>query len=339
MGSSFKLNIFVVGLLLASISTSMAAMVATPLKSDGNEFGYKVEAELGVAHNKAKEYVFIEDVDTPSGEYSGKLSQLDWDSDGVLLVGVSGSLRWNSLSLNLGLWTGVDESDDDGNMRDQDWAPPSPEFYEDFGFSYSVTDSECNLVSSIIFDANLSYEIKLTDDFTIFPMLGFHYENWEWEANGSVGYDGFPEYGLIDYIYIPSFVNVISYEQEYMYAYIGLNASYTYKNFVLSGYVNYAPGYKAKDKDDHKMREILFENDFDYDGDVVSLGVSGTYFFDKNMYVAVSYDFMKTSTERTVGTTTSYENGIRLVEDGDDDTPAGVDISTSVISIKIGATF
>lgn len=328
----------------ALANPASAAMVATPLKSNGEKFGYKFEFDAGQTKSKAGEHVYLENAPmTSSRKYSGKLSQLDWDSN-VFMIGGSGSVRRKSLSLNIGLWTGLDTSDDDGNMKDQDWIPYMRYFYL-FGYKYyygntktmyNYTDSECDLASSAVLDMNVAYEFNVANSLTVFPLAGLHYERWEWDANGAVGY-----YQTANSpVFVSPDTTGISYEQEYFYPYIGLNAQYEYGKFLFSGYFTYAPGYSSKERDDHKLRHILHENDYSFGGSVVSLGLSAKYYINEGLYVGISYDMMRTSTQKTHGIRQSYESGALVTtEEKVDWCLDGMDISSSTISLKVGAEF
>ena len=181
----------VTALALAAASASAAGFRAAPVaefKEGALSFG--LSAGTTFVGGEAREHVFHpkgylsdyleENPGAPAEDRRHQLSRLDWDMASVL-VGVSGSLRYDRLSLNLGVWYGGSGSDE-LDMDDYDWLNGDQNGYTHHSFS------EVELTDAWLFDANLSFDFWRGDAFTGFAFAGIREQRWKWTQ------DGFTEY-------------------------------------------------------------------------------------------------------------------------------------------------
>lgn len=263
------------------------------LIEEGDKFGFTVEPSFGYLTGQAREIVYLND------ESDVYLSELIWDLDDILYVGASSSLNYkNRLFINAGLWMGV--NDGTGYMNDFDWynltGTSYPE-YDDYGRTgwthWSLSSVE--IVDSLIFDINLSYDFVSGRKFKFAAVAGFKYIYWDWTDS------------VLDSLYpsgpdvIETGINAIDYSLALNIPYLGIGASVEVNPlFFVDGRLSYSPAVIGRDHDHHKLRVdygaggIHFYDEIFF-GQFVSLalksGINVTDFFRISMMVSGDYLF------------------------------------------------
>ncbi|MBR1837445.1 MAG: omptin family outer membrane protease [Kiritimatiellae bacterium] len=263
----------VIALALAAATVSAAGFRAAPVADykDG-KLSFGLSAGTTFVAGEAKEHVFApkyaaaeytEETGKPAGNRRHQLSRLDWDM-AAALAGVSGSVRYDRLSLNFGVWYGGSGSDD-YDMKDYDWMEGDDVPHTE----YSRSDAE--LTDAWLFDANVSCDIWRSEDFTGYVFAGAREQRWKWTCDGRNDY----WYSDNGHVWTRDDAHVCDYRQVLFFGYIGLGGSWRLSDtFALTAYASWAPGWKGRDRDNHITAEKDTHGSFDYDGNVYATGVS-----------------------------------------------------------------
>ncbi|RKY40391.1 MAG: hypothetical protein DRP76_02045 [Candidatus Omnitrophota bacterium] len=212
----------------------------------------------------------------------------------------------------------------DKNMEDKDWT-------DDLLWSHTKSDAE---VKIDMWDASLKYRIWEGKDF------------WrEWEGKNKKGwldivggyrYERF-KYRVLGVRYIVggsgeyySGEEVLAYKVEYFLPYIGVEGAYTtkienqkirfLKNWGLGMSLAFSPYAKAKDRDDHILRNKLSHGDCE--GWAAYVGLELFLETQKNWNLNLGVDYLSVDTE---GKQSQYWYGDDPATPGVDDTGAGVE--------------
>ena len=130
-----------------------------------------VKGSLGVLNGEAHEIVYGGQAAPGNEDY--KVSELIWDLKSLVMAGAIVSIGGDGpLVLNVGLWGGVNEGID-GEMYDYDWLVPSISDWTD------RSRSEVDVISAVMFDANLSLELVQGDGYTLSGVAGIMYDMWD----------------------------------------------------------------------------------------------------------------------------------------------------------------
>lgn len=272
---------------------------------------------LGWIHGDSNELVY----DPGTGR---KISELNWEIDNVYMLGIGGSLSPLSwLNFNADIWFRV--NDGDGEMNDYDWLLDSPEY------THWSNHPDTDLTTGLMFDINAEmtfYEVMGTK---FFGIAGFKYDNWEWESFGG------------DYVYwgvsgsFPDGQNVITYEQKFYTPYVGIGfkSNLSETPITFSGRIIGSTFVTAEDKDQHHLRNLVFEEDFD-SGNMFAVDLSGAYNFTDQLSLLVSYHFQRYDEMKGETTITDLTTGAVTKVDGD---AAGIDHSSGMLSLSAVYTF
>jgi outer membrane protease len=287
-----------------AVETTTTATKETTININQHVVMVSGRMSLGRAAGEAEETVYIP-------ELGHKLSKLNWDIDNVYMLGLGGSvapLSW--LKFNADVWFKL--NDGDGTMDDYDY------FLLDSSYTDWSHHENVDLTKGLIFDVNAEMTFYRWQKTAFYGILGFKYDNWKWEARGG------------DYIYstfalydtVGSFSDdelVISYEQKFYAPYLGIGftSDLDVTPITFSGRFIYSPLVSAEDKDQHHLRNLVFEEDFD-DGKLYAVDLSGAYRFTGNFALMASYHFQKYDrvrggtkiTDLTTGKTTSYSGDV-----------------------------
>lgn len=277
---------------------------------------------LGAINGESGEYVYVP-------RLNHKLSQLDWTIEDVYMLGLGGSispLSW--LKLNADIWFKL--NDGDGTMDDYDW------YLVNFQYTDWSHHENVDLTKGIMFDVNAELTFYRWEGSNFFGIAGFKHDNWEWEARGG------------DFVYSTNFLYDtvgsfpddelgITYEQKFYAPYIGIGFSATLNPtpITFSGRFIGSPVVFGEDKDQHHMRDLVFEEDFD-SGTMFAIDLSGAYNFTKNFSVMLSYHYQKFDEMNGETTVTDTTTGEVTKFDGD---VAGMDHSSDMISVSAIVNF
>lgn len=215
-----------------------------------------------------------------------KVSELNWGLDNVFMLGLGGSvspLSW--LKVNAELWFKL--NDGDGTMDDYDLMIPNYQ-YTDWSHHENV-----DLTKGLMFDVNAEMNFYRWVGSKFFGIIGFKHDNWKWEAKG--GDYVYTTYSLYDTV--GSFANdttVITYEQNIYIPYIGIGFSsdlnptpITFSGRLIGTNLMY-----GDDKDQHHLRGLVFEEEFD-SGKMWAVDLAGAYHFTNHFSLKLAYHYQQ----------------------------------------------
>ena len=311
-----------VGLPLTAQAAFQAGALAGP--KEGRSLPFAGELSVGWLNGEAKEHVF--DYETPDGRRR-QLSRLDWELKNILMGGGNGSVRLGGrLTVNGGFWLALTEGS--GEMEDYDWLDLQSEDWTHYSLS------EVEVTEGYRFDLNAAWDLVQWRDLTARLMAGYKQDGWTWEDRGV--YLLYPEYG-----YIPvdlGGLNMVNYEQEFRMPYLGASADWQWRQWTLSGYVNWSPLVSAEDWDEHVDRELFFHETFE-GGDSFGCGARVRYDFTqgffKGAFVSAALDYQ--SVDLIVGDMEVYDAATGMY--GGEQDVAGIENRHLVWSLGLGAKF
>jgi outer membrane protease len=215
-------------------------------------------------YGQANEYVYNQDV---SADY--KDSELDWPFEPLFYVGAG-----LALDSKLGIFATLDLrqglSGKTGTMTDSDYLNGD-------GVKTNLSESDCYTERALLLDLKLGYNLPyFSDPFKLGAYLGFSYMDLKWSARD--GYYQYPSYGSGYQDYGPGNISLgnyepwsagetktplygtgILYEQAYLLALFGVQASYKLGDaFTLGAACSIAPIAYCYTEDNHELRTIDF---------------------------------------------------------------------------------
>lgn len=236
----------------------------------------EVSVGLGLLNGQAKEKAYYE------GE---KLSQLNWDLKQVptLHLGLTfHPSEW--LSLDARGWTQMGKGR--SHMKDYDWMDGEDEPWTDYS---DHPDTKVKKAWQAEFTATV-WALK-REDLALGAMLGYQRSEFGWEAKGGrfiySSEDGFrDEIGEV-----PAKLKGISYEQTFDTPYIGLVGLYTHDNWELEGRFKYSQWVKARQYDQHHLRDLTFTGQNDNRGKMQSLALGVSYRIQPQLTIKAAVDY------------------------------------------------
>ena len=322
--------------LLAPAAALAGGFRAAPVAAykDG-AVSYGFSAGFTALEGKAREHVFspkeaaaeyAAEFGAPYSDRRHQMSRLDWDMTSVSLFGLTGSARYERLSLNLGGWYGG-SADDEADMKDYDWFNGDHVSYTEF------SHSETELTDAWMFDANASVDFWRGESVIGYLFAGARAQRWKWTCDGRNDY----LYSENLHVWAHDEAHVCDYRQVYFFGYLGVGGSVGLSDhFGLSAYALWAPAYKGRDRDNHIAAEKDFHSHFDYDdGNVYSAGVSLDWKFEENASVVFAVDAQKATLHE--GDVSVYEYGTGETDYGDDS--AGFESKYVTFSVSLNYAF
>lgn len=277
---------------------------------------------LGYLTGESGEYVYVP-------ENSHKLSELKWDIERAYMLGLGGSVSpWSWLTFNADVWFNLGEGEN--TMDDYDW------FIEGFQYTHWSHHEDVDMTTGVMFDINGEVDLYRYEKARFFAIAGFKYDNWEWEAYGG------------DYIYSTVFLydtvgsfpdgeKVITYEQNYYAPYLGFGFSSALAQAPIefSGRVVFSPYVWGEAKDQHHLRNLIFEEDFD-SGTMLSLDFAGHYYFSNNLSLWLAFHYQKYHEMKGETVVTDITTGEKTTYRGD---VGGMDHQSSMVSTGVSYSF
>lgn len=257
-----------------------------------DDFSFGVSAGAAFVGGEAREHSFspksesfkyAQDLNRPDDHRRHRISRLDWDV-AATMVGLSGSARYDRLSLNGGVWYGGSGSDD-YDMDDYDWLAG------DHRRHTHHSRSEVELTDAWMFDANLSCDFWRTEGSAGYVFGGLREQRWKWTQDGLTEY----WYPFNDGGRFRDRGHGIDYRQVFLMAYVGLGGDWKLTDsLTLSAYASWAPRYAGRDRDNHIDAEKLFHGNFDWDdGEVYAAGVALGFQFAPRRSLCVALDWQR----------------------------------------------
>lgn len=276
---------------------------------------------IGYLHGESNEYVYVPEIDHT-------LSELNWKLKDVWVLGLGGSfapLSW--LNFNADIFFKL--NDGDGTMNDYDY------FIRDFQYTHHSNHQQVDLTKGLMFDINAEMTFYEYDKSKFYGIVGFKHDTWEWEAYG--GTYMYSSYYLYDTVGTFDDVKGITYEQEFYAPYLGLGfeSSLSQTPITFSGRVIGTFWAWGEDKDQHHLRSLVFEEEFD-SGTMFGFDLAARYNFTDNFSVSLSYRYHKYSNMEGETTITDITTGEVYEYEGD---VAGMDNYAGLLSLGAVVTF
>ncbi|MBC8953228.1 omptin family outer membrane protease [Xenorhabdus sp. PB62.4] len=227
-------------LVFLSFEATSAEPSSSPLALNLNSDSLSFDVGLGWLKGESKEYVY-----DPNSKY--KISQLNWNIGNALIA--KGNISWDAfyrLTLNTRGW--IKLTSRNSSMDDYDW-----EFKQSHWSDWSSSpDSPLNYANE--FDLNATGWLIKQFNYKLGAILGYQETRFSWTAYGG------------HYIYnngmnvgdFPSGTQGIGYQQKYRFPYIGLIGQYRYQDLEFNVLLKFSQWVKAKDHDEHYMRNLTF---------------------------------------------------------------------------------
>jgi plasminogen activator len=285
------------------------------------EFQYDIRVQTGYMTGTANEIVYA------GSDSDNLLSQLIWEIDELFMVGFGASVQQKWIAFHADAW--FKAADGEGTMDDYDWIFGGPG-WSDWSHHEDTTISEAWII-----DLNLEFMIPQlsTDSFVTSAIVGYKYENYEWQARGgSYIYSSNPGWRDLTGTF-PAGALGITYSQTWDAPYIGFDLRGSIGKFELSGRAIGTTYAKVDTHDTHHFRSLNVVAEGDH-GDMYSLGLTGGYHFTDHLalntsYLYTSYETIRRDSTYTYadGTSTTFSNN------------GGADLETDLISISLSYSF
>ena len=272
----------------------------TTININQNVVVFSGRMSLGLLNSQAGEYVYLTNPEH-------KLSQLDYKVNNVFMLGLGGSvspLSW--LKINGDIWFKL--NDGNGTMNDYDW------MLDDYQYTDWSHHEDVDLTKGLMLDVNAELVFYKWEGSRFFGSAGFKYDNWEWEVRG--GDFIYSSYYLYDTVgSFPDGQLVLTYEQKFYTPYVGIGFSSDLNPTPLtfSGRVIYSPFVFADSTDQHHLRDLVSEDEYD-SGEMFGVDLSAAYNFNKHFSLMLAYHYLKYRDlqdnahrkDLTTGITTTY---------------------------------
>jgi plasminogen activator len=276
------------------------------------------QISLGLMNGRSKELVY--------NPYNGhKNSELDWRLENVLMLGAGVSVKPLSwLRFNADLW--LKAGDGNGSMDDYDWQVNGWD-WTDWSHHNDVTVTE-----GLLFDINSEFTFLRFNEASVFAILGFRHDHWEWEARG--GSYIYSSYYMRDTVgKFPDNALGITYEQTYDTPYLGIGFHANLNPVTLTGRFIGSTMVSSSDKDTHHMRDLVITSSID-SGKMYGMDFACTYNFTPHFAATAAFQYQKY--EEIKGTkiwNSPTEGYYQFHYDG------GLDNETTLLSLSALVTF
>jgi plasminogen activator len=275
---------------------------------------------LGLLNGDADEIVY-----NPGN--GAKVSQLEWELDNVAMLGAGISISPKSwLKLNGDIWINISEGN--GAMNDYDWLLPTSEWSD---WSYHE-DTEVDRVIMLDLSADLTFHAAQHAQF--FGILGFKRDSFEWTARGG------------DFVYsvngfrdttgsIPGELQVVSYEQTFLFPYIGLGFEVDFAPVTFKGRIIGSTLVDVEAEDTHYLRGLMFDDSFET-GSMIAVDLGVSYHLSKRLHVTGGLHYQNYDEVQGSTIITDQSTGFSYLVEGD---AAGADNSSTMILATISYDF
>lgn len=318
------MNSRIVFFTLIAAAYGAPAAQADDLLASSADNGLWLSGGVGLLNIEAREYVYLG---------NNKASQLDWDTDGVVLYTASaGADLDNSWYVKGKLELGLGGN---GHMVDYDWVPGFAADQSMDGWSDRSIHPDTRLDYYFSGTAEIGRTIFADEDSNVSIGGGFKYTEVRWEAFGGSYIYSNDKVGVRNDIgELPAGLKGISYKQSIPTVLLGFNGSTSFDRLTLSGGVKGGMTLGIDDKDDHwltgarvfgamKSAPVLMLNaEIDYRlSDAASIYLAGNF---ENVFRRRGD---MNSIDTTTGVATLYRNA------------AGASIKTMSLQVGLRARF
>ncbi len=218
-----------------------------------------LEAYSGYLTGQSREFVY----DAGTGK---KISQLNWNIDAMGVVGGSVAIKATSwLSFQVGGWVPFAARN---KMDDYDWLVPT-----ETGWSHWSHHDDTELKHGSMLDARAVVQVASYGPSSLSLLGGYRHLNLSWSAKSGTYVASSGGGFRNNFGTFPEWQQVISYEQWFETPYLGVAATFTRGPWSFNGEVIGSLWASARDRDDHHLRTLLFE---ERAPKMSMLGASGT---------------------------------------------------------------
>lgn len=233
---------------------------------------------MGLLSGHAEEKVY----DPYDGE---KISQLNWDikQATTLHLGLTyHPLEW--LSLDVGGWTRV--AGGNSHMKDYDWLGDEGE-----GWSHYSDHPDTRLNKAWQAEVSATVWALKRDDLALGVTAGYQRSQLGWESSGGrYTYSSEGDYRDQTGAFLKD-EKLIGYQQTYDTPYIGLVGRYTLQDWTLESRFKYSQWVKARDYDQHYLRDLTFTGNHGNSGQMQSLALALTYRVDPQLSIKAGFEY------------------------------------------------
>lgn len=313
--------ILLLGLLLTGTAFGQD-MKEADIASHGN---LRFSARAGVSYltGDADELVYLNNV---------RASELNWDVDSMVMLGVGGTVSFNKwVAVHADYWTNI--TDGSGEMVDYDWFYAGTYTPTNDNWTDRSDHPDTEASDGSIFDINMEAAAFRNKSGYISGIFGYKRDSIGWDARGgsyiySTGGGFRNDIGMF-----PEEELGISYKQTFESMYVGIGLGYTIADFTLTGRVIYCAWTKGEATDYHWVRELRTVDEVDTD--MFGVDVTGTYAFTDNFGLQLGFKFTSYEKEKGDSIYTFYGDGA-VVE-----LPAGIGMSqeTTMVNMALQYTF
>jgi len=326
-------------LLLGTPWSVASAQSVDRLETKTTTFSERFSAELYAGHLQGQSRELVYNAAT-----GYKISELIWTIDKAYVIGGSVAVRpLDRLTLSIGGWVPISSKN---TMDDYDWEVAG---FDDWSSWSHHTDTKLDHaymmdVKAAFRLASLTRQPKADSLWQVnrasFDLLGgYRWYKMSWTAYGG-SYISTPEGGGIGDLRsvdgdFSEGQRVISYEQWWETPYVGLGGSIGIERWTLSAEVIGSLWARGRDRDDHHIRQLLFEESF---SNVRMFGANVGVSCDltKHLSIFTRVDHQQFFEGRGSTTSTKYSTGGVTVYGGDS---AGADFRATIISLGLKLKF
>jgi plasminogen activator len=311
-----------IGLLLLTTQSHAGAVdqnayIETSTESSGIIFTGNMGA--GYLTGEAHETVYW-----PSNN-NHKASELTWDIDSLYMLGIGGSVQLNWIKLNANIWLNI--GDGDGYMEDYDWLEPG------MAWTDRSTHDNTDVTSGVMFDTNAEMSVLSTEQVTIFGILGFRHDSFEWEARG--GTYLYSVYGFRDVEgTFPHGTLGVTYEQTFDVPYAGIGVNANLDKLHIGAKLTGSIFVSGESVDHHPLRDLVVYDEFSNETMwAFDVGVSYDITNAINLKIAYAYERYESMTG-DARWDYDREGYSQTISDS-----AGADLETSLLSLAMSYSF
>ena len=297
-------------------------------------FGERFSTELYGGYLKGLSHEFVYNAAT-----GHKVSELLWSIDNAYVVGLSLALHpIERLKISVGGWTPVSSGN---TMDDYDWTTGINDWTQ---WSHH---SDTKLHQSYMIDTRAAFTLasfKRKPDAenpwqighaSIYMIGGYRWFKLDWTAYGG-SYIYSSEDGMRNKTgQFPDGQSIISYEQWWEAPFAGLGGRFSINRWTLSMEMIGSLWGKGRDRDNHQLRTLLFEESFSNVG-MLAVNAGIDYDLTKHLAVFARFDYQKFFEGKGTTTETNYSTGAVTMFGGD---AAGADFYTMLFSLGFKLRF
>ncbi len=283
------------GLLLAFVGAHLAfAVPAGPAKTIENSPKWTISIGTEILDGDTT-YQIGYPLTMNGRTYEGyfPFSELKWPLDVVMARFAASASFSGNIKVNTSFKKNVTEPDD--KMEDSDWITASNPSRLDIFSTSNISD-----FNGMIFDFDVEYTFIERPQFSFYGGVGYQYQRFDYDAKLIRQYS--PS-GLSGYDYVGDGSRVgVAYDITYHMPYLMVGTDLKLaENFTLTGSLAFAPYVKAKDKDQHLLREYGGKlTNGDMDGIAFWTDISGKFQFTPIWFVELGFHAAKIDVDGTM---------------------------------------